>query len=1083
MSKNNDEKQLLEDASTLLMFANVAARQQTPSSPQLAKPPLKQHTNLEALPASSSFSMEPKLAYIQAQAPGILPPLTTPPQPPFGAQSESPASLNNSLAPASQSSVHLQPKGGLPHIMGGFHYYPYGYGGQLLPPTTLPPASVGPLQPPALSTSLSPLEVPHIKSETEHSVAQPQERSANPLSSGTPPQVSVSGLGLLPAQGKFQTHKSTPPEAYHKTSALVSSPRTAGLVLSRGINIETGERNNNNAVIAAAALAAAAENPLPLKPIESHAPKIQLPKEESDVPDTALTEPEDDLNKTDDEQPHNASEYRRQEETETLNLKVVDLPSTLQDLVKTTSESPQEKTKPESSKPKRTPTPTLKEELASAKSPAQVELAALAHLETGASKVPSLESYQVHPDSGVIGCICGIEEDDGFTIQCDICYRWQHCMCMGYKTNDEVPEEEYKCYYCDESKHNRFDASVCRNDTLRRLDMEKASSEPPEKPPATKRKTLSSGHEDKKRRKSEKDVKAYTTEKSSADKRKPSKSNGAASPGLTNQALTKICNKENSQLEDGASAESYQGVYYKLTANDYKTPEVKEELTHLGSILKAVNNAASAIPILSLSAVKSMKLSKVFLPNNQQHQLEKNENTRKGKFNEYIIQVKPYSDNPKQRYVGVPKTGVFVSDRMKRTGQEITIPTGTALIEYLGEVDHFGLYASNKINQYDSWGTLKPKVVKVDLSIIPDSSPHSFVLDSRFVGNETRFIRKSCIHTANCAVKPIFVPELKVFKFFVYTTRPISLKGENMEEELRLPWQWDDGHPIRKMINITDNGDFEEGEKFEDFTDEEKVLLVSGVDKLLNFVECACNTTTLNLMCLIFKVKKATSYLLRSTRKASNLSNTAFNKSKEELVMPKKDRDFVSWKERLIERDEAIRLVMAAENPASSLSLDELGNTLGILSSSNDGNTSVISMKKIIGDSTPNFPFKTKVFAQGKRYASRNFRFEVNDSDKIDDDAMLHVPKIIAVPLVNEILSTIKDTVKKKLQPSVFVGSPNLLKGEQSSTELASHTLPKNESPAPSSMTEEVAIEKPSQVAPHPVVKKLSFADYKKKMK
>lgn len=50
-------------------------------------------------------------------------------------------------------------------------------------------------------------------------------------------------------------------------------------------------------------------------------------------------------------------------------------------------------------------------------------------------------------DSGVIRCICGINDDDGFTIQCDRCLVWQHCACFGMSSSS-VPEE-YLCELCD----------------------------------------------------------------------------------------------------------------------------------------------------------------------------------------------------------------------------------------------------------------------------------------------------------------------------------------------------------------------------------------------------------------------------------------------------------------------------------------------------------------------------------------------------------------------------------------------------------------------------------------------------------
>lgn len=1070
MSKDNEEKQLLEDASTLLMFANVAARHQSPSSPQQTKPQIQPHPAPPATLPLNSISTDAKPLYSQTQTPAVLPPLGTAPRPSFAPQQEAPPQ-SAGLPQVSSAHSHLQSPGGLPQIIPGYPYYPYGYGanghGQLPSRTGVPLAPSVLLLSPPLMQPFSPL-VAH--KEPPATDPEPQDKEPRRMLASTTLQPSLSGLGSLPAQGKFQTHNRTPSGGFYPelASPHVGSPGPASVALNRGINVETGKRNNNNAVIAAAALAAAAENPLPLKSIEL-IPK-QLPKQEPAVSDSALTEPEEDLNKTDDEQP---ADLEPVSQPQSSNPEAVDRPSTPQTPAMATVKLPSVKS-PLTQDSERKEVLVKKEPSPVATPPSNESVDQSS--QPNEYNVPPLESYKVHPDSGVIGCICGIEEDDGFTIQCDVCYRWQHCMCMGYKTNEEVPEDEYKCYYCDESKHNKFDSLSCRNDTLQRLDMEKATNDLPEKPAAAKRKTLSSGNDDKKRRKSDKDVRTATTDRPSADKRKPSKSNGVVPSASVQSAAVKICNKENSQLEDGVTAESYQGVYFKLTANDYKTPQVKQALTNFGISFELTNNAVSEIQSVSLSDFQALKFSKIILPNYQQHLQEKNEIGRKVKYNETCIQVKPYSDNPKQRYVGVPKIGVFISDRMGQSEQEITIPTGTPIIEYLGEVDYFELYATHKVNQYNSWGTLKPKVAKVDL--LSGTVSASFVLDSRFVGNETRFIRKSCIHTSNCEIKPIYIPELKAFKFVVYTSKPILLKGENMEEELRLPWQWDINHPIRKMIKETNDGEYEEGDKFEDFTDEEKVLLVSGVDKILNFVECACNTTSMSLMCLIFKVKKATSYLLRSTRKASSLSNSAFNKSKEELVMPKKDRKFISWKERLIERDQAIKLAMSSEHSIEDGEIVGEGTSIGMFESTNDGNTSSIS---IIDHSVPSFPFQRSVFAQGRRYASRSFRFESGTPENVDEAKMaLTVPKIIAVPLVSDILSTIKDTVKSKLQPTISTGIPLFAKKEQAPASISSLSQ-KDVPPAPLKLNEESTIA--SKPKPPQTVKKLSFADYKKKMK
>ncbi|KAH3900657.1 uncharacterized protein SCDLUD_003653 [Saccharomycodes ludwigii] len=63
------------------------------------------------------------------------------------------------------------------------------------------------------------------------------------------------------------------------------------------------------------------------------------------------------------------------------------------------------------------------------------------------NKKKDIENYKVDPDSGIITCICGIDEDDGFTIQCDSCFRWAHAVCYDIHSIDAVPNT-YFCNVC-----------------------------------------------------------------------------------------------------------------------------------------------------------------------------------------------------------------------------------------------------------------------------------------------------------------------------------------------------------------------------------------------------------------------------------------------------------------------------------------------------------------------------------------------------------------------------------------------------------------------------------------------------------
>lgn len=149
---------------------------------------------------------------------------------------------------------------------------------------------------------------------------------------------------------------------------------------------------------------------------------------------------------------------------------------------------------------------------------------------------------------------------------------------------------------------------------------------------------------------------------------------------------------------------------------------------------------------MSMPEFKAIRLSKLNLPNHLNYISEhKNNLSKKKLFNDTSIQVRQYSDNQKQKFNGISKLSLFITST---NSDSLTIPANTAIIEYLGEIDLFKNYVRDPINQYSSWGTPKPKVLRTSLKVAQDNNLE-VVLDSRFVGNESRFIRKaslSCFH-------------------------------------------------------------------------------------------------------------------------------------------------------------------------------------------------------------------------------------------------------------------------------------------------------------------------------------------------
>ena len=1003
--QGKEDEQLLQDASTLLMFANVAAKQlhshgaPTQQPPQFHQKPNLPHIKDLMNPTGPQHPPYQQNGAIYGSGPLRLPPLvgSMPPRlsatsqiPQLGTQYNGPqaAPLTRMAAP----SIMGQPPAHQIHS----HHQPHSHAQPSSGPTQHPEKE-RPTRLPYANIEPKPPLLPSVQfqrySESQLIPSVPR-KSPSPLASVGPIKSpgAVKSPGVAKSPGK--------------------SPGPASVALARGINLASGERNNDNAHLAAAALAAAADMPLPLR-------RDSLKKENSEELPTQThlkpaLETEEDSEKTEDE----------------LSRALI---------------------------PPKDPTESKKSNEAPGKA-------------LFSFTVPPLDQYRVDPDAGVIGCICGIEDDDGFTVQCDICFRWQHCICMGFYSSDEIPEDEYKCYFCDTSTWGKMDPATCREETIRRLEAEQDDEnvKDGEKP---KRKQSSDSADTSKRRKTEK---GKVDGLKSADRRKQSRENSSSSLYVVKPEPKPVfVSEDNDQVSEGNHAEPYQSVYYKLKANDFKTPHIKELLSSFGTGLSEKLQTDSP-RIVSLQEFKNLKLARILGTKNNREPVIGNP--------EYVVQVKCYSENAKQKFNGITRMGLYIShsdfmlhdeDSVSTDATEskdvmsIEIPEGTPVIEYLGEIDKFDNYKKDLVNQYALWGSPKPNVIRVKIQN-DNESPLDLVLDARFVGNEARFIRKSCPTTSNCKVVPMYVKDSNTFRFIVVTTKPIQLNLESPDEELRLDWEWDETHPIRKMYGDALHSNT--GVKFDQFSDVEKSVLISGVDNILNFVECGCSSSLVNEHhnanndCAIFKVKKATSYLLRSTRKASGISNVNITKSKDELI-PRQPREFVSWEQKLIEREKGIRMELRITTKDGSLTaedtLDPKDYDDSITSQSNDDNVSELSYKQQLMKKARTAPKLAEV-KQSK-----------TDVEKVDISQL-------PIPVSQNLKAKVAETITKKTEGAEISSARPQPAAKQEiiaevplATKAEEPVIPLAEE-APKAIQEE---------RPAPKVKKLSFADYKKKMK
>ncbi|XP_030637330.1 PHD finger protein 20-like protein 1 [Chanos chanos] len=72
----------------------------------------------------------------------------------------------------------------------------------------------------------------------------------------------------------------------------------------------------------------------------------------------------------------------------------------------------------------------------------------------------TMEDFQDEEEGGgsneIVRCVCEMDEENGFMIQCEECMCWQHSVCMGL-LEDSIPDQ-YICYICRDPPGQRWSA-------------------------------------------------------------------------------------------------------------------------------------------------------------------------------------------------------------------------------------------------------------------------------------------------------------------------------------------------------------------------------------------------------------------------------------------------------------------------------------------------------------------------------------------------------------------------------------------------------------------------------------------------
>ncbi|XP_043543824.1 PHD finger protein 20-like protein 1 isoform X3 [Chiloscyllium plagiosum] len=69
------------------------------------------------------------------------------------------------------------------------------------------------------------------------------------------------------------------------------------------------------------------------------------------------------------------------------------------------------------------------------------------------------ESQEEDESNATVRCVCGMDEENGFMIQCEECLCWQHSICLGL-LEDSIPDQ-YICYFCQDPPGQRWNDKYC----------------------------------------------------------------------------------------------------------------------------------------------------------------------------------------------------------------------------------------------------------------------------------------------------------------------------------------------------------------------------------------------------------------------------------------------------------------------------------------------------------------------------------------------------------------------------------------------------------------------------------------------
>ncbi|WWC87397.1 uncharacterized protein L201_002286 [Kwoniella dendrophila CBS 6074] len=506
---------------------------------------------------------------------------------------------------------------------------------------------------------------------------------------------------------------------------------------------------------------------------------------------------------------------------------------------------------------------------------------------TGGSSRRASSDHPAHymgEDNTVIRCICGFTEDDGFTIQCEGCWAWEHGICFGFMDEASAPDK----YFCELCQPRPFDAAAAKRMQIAMQDQQRQAREA-----ATIEGGAGGGEEqhqpiekEKPRSKSSKTKRARTESALEGDLDKDKEQAKESSPGVMGPPATKPKRRQpgpkprakqpnnNDSSTPGPLFKEQQPIleepeddYFRIEPWTLEYTPIKENIVRgvaarqimrnvykewvdaeeeiVAAKSRAIHNP-SGLPsptetgILRLSPdnlfpppdfhILAPPVPPVFLSGSDLESLASPISIRAIEDAPSFLPL-TYAEN-------ISKHGVYTRPTIYSVFAEEPITFGSFVGEFKGEVIDCQTYRKDPINQYSSLGLPKPHVRSI-------GPPINLMIDARGYGNDLRFVRSGC--HPNVVLRPLLWRpsengSLKL-KFGLFASKDIGKK-----DELVLGWEWDDQHVVHSLRSIINTAMLNDGSLASPiFSASTKVInqLSNKIDSVLThifgtFTACAC---------------------------------------------------------------------------------------------------------------------------------------------------------------------------------------------------------------------------------------------------